>query len=177
MDALVLWFLDWVGLAVTGMMAAGGAYFLIMAYRERYAYAANPNVVAIHAFHVVGAMALVAWILSKPTFGVGEAALNLALLALAIATNLAMALLDNAERLTRRFSKTWVKALDFPYLALAFGGVVRVINSSPHAAEKMENFDTFGLIMVATAIGIRLAKAIIEVFFEKRVVAQVSASE
>lgn len=167
-DEFVLWFLDWAGIAVTSMMALGAASILIATYLGQLDFPTKLNSVGTYFFFFFGAVLLVMWVLAKPTFGVGEAAMNLALLSLAVATNLAMALLDYAEVLTKRFSKTWVKALDFPYLALAFGGVVRVINSSPHATDRLENFDIFGLIMVATAIGIRLAKAIIEVFFERR---------
>jgi hypothetical protein len=52
-----------------------------------------------------------------------ESAAKLIGLTVAIAVWLTFLLLVVAPNLTRRFSKTWVKFLDYPYIILAFGGL------------------------------------------------------
>jgi hypothetical protein len=69
--------------------------------------------------------------------------------------------------LNRRYAKVWVKALDFPYLALGFIGVARFINTPTMIADQLAPFDFVALMAITMAIGIRLSKAIIEVFFPR----------
>jgi hypothetical protein len=71
--------------------------------------------------------------------------------------------------LTGTFGKNWVKFLDFPYLGLGFLGITRVLNASPHLADRSENLDAMGMVALAVAIGVRLAKSVIETFFEWKV--------
>jgi hypothetical protein len=68
--------------------------------------------------------------------------------------------------LNTSFRKSWVKALDFPYLAFGFVGLLRVANNAPVVADRVTLLDTVGLLFVAFALSIRLAKAIIDVFFD-----------
>src|SRR5262249_27645368 len=85
--------------------------------------------------------------------------------------NLAAVLVDLGPTLSRRFSKTWVKALDFPYLLFGFGGVIRVVNQLPTVEDRADNLDSIGLLFLAAAISLRLAKAIVEVFFDRHIAA------
>jgi hypothetical protein len=64
-----------------------------------------------------------------------------------------------------------VKALDFPYLMFGFGGIVRVVNGLPSVSDRIVNLDSVGLLFLAGAISLRLAKAILEVFFDRHIAA------
>jgi hypothetical protein len=67
--------------------------------------------------------------------------------------------------LNHRFPKVWIKALDFPYLILGFVGVARFINTPTITLDQVAPFDFLALTAITMAIAIRLAKAIVEVFF------------
>jgi hypothetical protein len=93
------------------------------------------------------------------------AAAVIAGLAVTTALGLTTGLLYISSELNRRFGKPWVKSLDFPYLLLGFFGLLRVLNGSPVVADHFYFLDALGLVCIAIAIAVRVAKAIIEVFF------------
>ena len=107
-------------------------------------------------------------LLSEPSFTVGYASLHLAWVTFVTTVWLTGTLLEYGKALTKRFTKTWVKALDYPYLALGFGGLVRLVNSSPRVAERYD-LDSLGLLCLALALSVRVTKATLEVFFDKRI--------
>lgn len=106
---------------------------------------------------------------SRSSFGIYEAIVPLGLVVVGASLSLSYALLSYASQLTLRYSKTWIKFLDFPYLALAFSGLVRVVNSSPQVTKRYETLDSLGMILLALALAIRLSKATLEVFFDRRI--------
>ena len=88
------------------------------------------------------------------------------MITLVTATSLSVLLLMNASWLTRKFSKTWVKALDFAYLTSAIiGGAAFVLRE----AEPVGSYRGWGVVFVATALAIRCTKTILEVFFERHI--------
>ena len=93
------------------------------------------------------------------------AAAVIAGLAVTTALGLTTGLLYLSAELNRRFGKPWVKSLDFPYLLLGFFGLLRVLNGSPAISDHYYFLDALGLVCIAIAIAVRVAKAIIEVFF------------
>lgn len=93
------------------------------------------------------------------------AAAVIAGLAITTALGLTTGLLYMSVELNRRFGKAWVKSLDFPYLLLGFFGLLRVLNGSPVVSDHFYFLDALGLVCIAVAIAVRVAKAIIEVFF------------
>jgi hypothetical protein len=93
------------------------------------------------------------------------AAAVIAGLAITTALGLTTGLLYMSAELNRRFGKPWVKSLDFPYLLLGFFGLLRVLNGSPAITDHYYFLDALGLVCIAIAIAVRVAKAIIEVFF------------
>ena len=83
-----------------------------------------------------------------------------------IAPVIALTLLNFSFQLNNRFGKVWVKALDFPYLFLAFLGLLRVIANIWNPRDPTSFLNTSGLVFLSLALAVRLAKAIIEVFFD-----------
>jgi hypothetical protein len=122
---------------------------------------------------LLGVVGFSAWwvhyLLNQPRFTLQSAVVNIGLLSLMAGLNLAALLVDLGPTLSSRFSKTWVKALDFPYLIFGFGGIVRVVNGLPAVSDHVENLDTVGLLFLAGAISIRLAKVTLEVFFDRHI--------
>jgi hypothetical protein len=119
------------------------------------------------------AFAFGAWwvhhLLSQPRLTLQEAVINIGFLSLMVGLNLTIFLVELGPKLTRRFSKTWVKALDYPYLIFGFGGIVRVVNGLPTVSDRVDNLDSVGLLFFAGAISVRLAKATLEVFFDRQI--------
>jgi hypothetical protein len=110
------------------------------------------------------ALALVA--LGKKQISLVDASFRLGLVVLVVRTTLTVCLLGEAGWLTDKFGKTWVKALDFPYIVLAFAGIVRTLNKT---AGTFGGIDSVGLVVVAVALGIRMCKSTLEVFFERHI--------
>src|SRR5882724_10007673 len=87
------------------------------------------------------------------------AAAVIAGLAITTALGLTTGLLYLSPELNRRFGTPWVKSLDFPYLLLGFFGLLRVLNGAPVVSNHFYFLDTLGLVCIAVAIAVRVAKA------------------
>lgn len=85
---------------------------------------------------------------------------------LIVAATATATVLEFSRYLSPRYSKVCLKLLDFPYLIFAAFGLLRVINSSPLVAERLPSLDTYGILFIVIALGIRLAKTTLEVFFD-----------
>lgn len=73
----------------------------------------------------------------NPTLFLSDAVWTLGLNAAALGALIAIFSVWYSPVMNRRFGKTWVKALDSPYLTLAFLGLVRaVVNASPIVGEE-----------------------------------------
>ena len=103
------------------------------------------------------------------TFEVTTLLLYVGMFILAAALVLTMLLVDIAPLLTAAFSKTWVKAMDFFYLAAGIVGLVRIANSTPNANGQVLGFDRAGVLIVSAAFAVRLSKTVIEVFFDRQI--------
>ncbi|WP_139247021.1 hypothetical protein [Hyphomicrobium sp. NDB2Meth4] len=87
--------------------------------------------------------------------------------AIVVALLITSSLLLYSVELNARFGKVWVKALDFPYLLFGAVGLLRIIDTSPVVAARHTSLDTIAITSVSLALAIRLAKSILEVFFDK----------
>jgi hypothetical protein len=113
-------------------------------------------------------VALITWFAISITPGFSFFSISGLLIGLTCATGLtitAVLVLFSIE-LNARYGNRWVKALDFPYLFFGGIGLLRVVNSSPFIETHMSALDAAGLVSLALALSIRLAKAIIETFFD-----------
>ncbi len=86
---------------------------------------------------------------------------------LATAPMIAVLLLNHSFYLKSRMGKVWIKALDFPYLLFAFVGLLRVVANIFYGSDPASFFNTFALVFLSLALSVRVAKAIIEVFFDE----------
>ena len=93
------------------------------------------------------------------------AAAVIAGLAITTALGLTTGLLYMSAELNRRFGKPWVKSLDFPISSWGSSSLLRVLNRFPCNHRPLLFLDALGLVCIAIAIAVRVAKAIIEVFF------------
>ena len=78
---------------------------------------------------------------------------------------LAIILLQFSDWLNRRY-RTWVKALDLPYIFFGVLSLISIIDASPLVPEPTADLKVWSILFVTIAIAVRMAKAIIEVFFE-----------
>jgi hypothetical protein len=115
---------------------------------------------------IISPIAWVVAIFQHPKLRIEYLLLALGLYIIAVGVSLSRELLIRAPQLNRNFGKTWVKSLDFAYLGFGMFGLVRVINTSGIVDRKLDIFDTIGIASLASALGIRLSKSIIEVFFD-----------
>ena len=68
--------------------------------------------------------------------------------------------------LNQRWGKIWIKALDLPYVLFVAFGIAPMLSASLVSVQQDHGLiNRFGISLLTTAIAIRLAKAIIEVFF------------
>lgn len=148
-------------------MALAGAWTLFQI--KMSGHIVGENHWASNARVLLGLLVLIAYgyaAISKPSLAYWEAMWTLWWLMVCVGVVLAGELLVQGAPLTRLYGKVWVKALDFPYLLLGFLGIGRLLNASPNLAHKVDNLDSIGMVVVTVALGIRLAKVIIEVFFD-----------
>lgn len=115
------------------------------------------------------AVVLAYLVLSRAEFFLLEASVKLGLLTWVIALTLSGILLGESDWLTKRWPKVWVKALDVPYLVIGFFGLVVALSKSPNVVGRSESNDAMGLMLLAVALGVRLSKTILEVFFDKHI--------
>jgi hypothetical protein len=118
---------------------------------------------------VVTSLVLAYFLLSRAEFGWLEASVKLGLVTWVIALTSTGILLGESDWLTARWPKVWVKAIDFPYLVFAFFGLVLALEKSPKVVGGTGLSEVPGLMLLAVALGIRLSKTILEVFFDKHI--------
>ena len=144
--------------------------FLLMLFQRGPTNWAGAGYVPYLWLFTVPVMSSAQWVYTirlNPTLPLSNAIWTLGLSAATLGASIAIFLVWYSPFMNRRFGKTWVKALDFPYLALAFLGLVRAVNASSIVGEERSTIiDRGAILAISFAIGIRLSKTIIEVFFD-----------
>lgn len=104
-----------------------------------------------------------AWLLLIVPLSIGTMILQLIVTSTMASLGLTLTLLHMTHRLNAKYDKSWVKMLDFPYLALAVLGLYRILETS---YGQQSILGKISIAALALAIAIRLTKATIEAFFD-----------
>lgn len=153
-----------IGLAGTGL----GANALVDIYRGNPPLRGWPLILPLSYLPFMMSVTALE-VLSRSTFRMESALCALLAVMGVTASGVAAMCVTYGPSLTMKWSKTWVKSLDFLYLGLAVWGLFRLVNSSVHIENRLEYVDTLGTVLLAGALGVRLAKSIIEVFFDRHI--------